>query len=285
MTVILDGLATAKQIRAEIKKEVSDFKARTGIQPKLAAILAGDNPASQAYVSMKKKACAQAGIISETFPFPSSAPQADVEECLARLNADPSVHGILIQHPLPGGMDETVVLSHLDPEKDVDGISPVSMGRLLAGMPAFHACTPAGMMELMRRYDIPVKGKHAVVVGRSVILGKPMAILLLDAHATVTICHSRTENLPEITRQADILVAAVGKPEMITGDMIKPGAIVLDAGYNRVEGRAKDVGDVHYESALQVAGAITPVPGGVGPMTIAMLLKNTLAAAIAQTKM
>jgi methylenetetrahydrofolate dehydrogenase (NADP+)/methenyltetrahydrofolate cyclohydrolase len=141
------------------------------------------------------------------------------------------------------------------------------------------------MMELMRRYDIPVKGKHAVVVGRSVILGKPMAILLLDAHATVTICHSRTENLPEITRQADILVAAVGKPEMITGDMIKPGAIVLDAGYNRVEGRAKDVGDVHYESALQVAGAITPVPGGVGPMTIAMLLKNTLAAAIAQTKM
>jgi methylenetetrahydrofolate dehydrogenase (NADP+)/methenyltetrahydrofolate cyclohydrolase len=277
---VLDGSATAKAIRQEVKARAARLTESTsGRIAHLAAILAGDNPASQTYVAMKEKACAQAGMRSSTHPFPSSASQAQVEDCLARLNADPDVHGILIQHPLPKGMDEAAVLSQLDPRKDVDGISPVSMGRLLAGMDAFHACTPAGMMELMRRYEIPISGKHAVVVGRSVILGKPMAILLLDANATVTICHSRTSNLAEITRQADILVAAVGRPEMITGDMIKPGAVVLDAGYNRVEGRSKDVGDVHYDSAAEVASFITPVPGGVGPMTIAMLLQNTITAA------
>jgi methylenetetrahydrofolate dehydrogenase (NADP+)/methenyltetrahydrofolate cyclohydrolase len=176
-------------------------------------------------------------------------------------------------------MDEPSILANLSPSKDVDGMSPVSMGMLLSGMDAFHACTPEGMMELMRRYGIEPQGKHAVVVGRSVILGKPMAILLLAANATVTVCHSRTPNLAEITRLADILVAAVGKPEIITGDMIKPGAVVLDAGYNKVPGRGSDVGDVHFASASEVASAITPVPGGVGPMTIAMLMRNTLTAA------
>ncbi len=278
--VVLDGTTTARTIRMEVKERVARLvDANPGRIPQLAAILAGDNPASQTYVAMKEKACAQGGMRSSTYPFPSSASQAEVEDCLARLNADPDVHGILIQHPLPKGMDEAAVLAQLDPRKDVDGISPISMGRLLAGMDAFHACTPAGMMELMRRYEIPVAGKHAVVVGRSVILGKPMAILLLDGNATVTICHSRTSDLASIVRQADILVAAVGKAEMITGDMIKPGAVVLDAGYNRVEGRTKNVGDVHYESAAEVASFITPVPGGVGPMTIAMLLQNTVTAA------
>jgi methylenetetrahydrofolate dehydrogenase (NADP+)/methenyltetrahydrofolate cyclohydrolase len=277
--VILDGSATSKAIRRELKSEVSGFVAETGIRPTLAAILAGDNLASQKYVAAKEKACALAGIGSRTFPFLSTALQAEVEDVLAELNSDPLVHGILIQHPLPKTMDEPAVLSQLDPDKDVDGISPISMGRLLAGMEAIHACTPAGIMELLRIYEIPVAGKHAVVVGRSVILGKPMAILLLDANATVTICHSKTKNLAEITRQADILVAAIGKPEFFTGDMIKPGAVVLDAGYNHVEGRQGDVGDVDFESAAKVASAITPVPGGVGPMTIAMLLKNTFAAA------
>ena len=279
MAIILDGTATSKTIREEIKAEVTQLVANTGVKPVLAAILAGENPASQTYVAMKERQCGRAGIGSVTYPFPSSASQAEVEDCLGKLNADPNVHGILIQHPLPKGMDESAVLAQLEPKKDVDGISPLSMGMLLAGMDAFHACTPEGMMELLRRYDIPVQGKHAVVVGRSVILGKPMAILLLAANATVTICHSRTPNLAEITQQADILVAAVGKAEMITGDMIKPGAVVLDAGYNKVEGRDTDVGDVHYASALEVASAITPVPGGVGPMTIATLMQNTLTAA------
>ncbi|MDR3707976.1 MAG: bifunctional methylenetetrahydrofolate dehydrogenase/methenyltetrahydrofolate cyclohydrolase FolD [Capsulimonadaceae bacterium] len=279
MPLILDGNATSKIIRAEIKAEVAALTAQTGVKPVLAAILAGDNPASQTYVSMKERQCGRAGIGSITYPFPSDAPQSAVEECVDKLNADPAVHGILIQHPLPKGMDEAAVLARLDPAKDVDGIAPQSMGRLLAGMEAFHACTPEGMMELLRRYNIPVAGKHAVVVGRSVILGKPMAILLLAGNATVTICHSRTPNLAEMTRQADILVAAVGKPEMITGNMIKPGAVVLDAGYNKVEGRDTDVGDVHFASASEAASAITPVPGGVGPMTIATLMRNTLTAA------
>jgi methylenetetrahydrofolate dehydrogenase (NADP+) / methenyltetrahydrofolate cyclohydrolase len=277
---LLDGDATGLAVRLEVKRRVARFAAaRPGRVPQIAAILAGDNPASLKYIAMKEKYCARAGIRSKTFPFPSSASQQEVEDCLAMLNADPDTHGILIQHPLPAGMSETEVLAKIDPRKDVDGISPVSMGRLLAGMSAFHACTPAGMMELMRRHDIAVSGKRAVVVGRSVILGKPMAILLLDANATVTVCHSRTKDLAAVTREADILVAAIGKPEFITGDMIKPGAVVLDAGYNRPEGASKDVGDVHFDSAAKVASYITPVPGGVGPMTIAMLLQNTVTAA------
>jgi methylenetetrahydrofolate dehydrogenase (NADP+)/methenyltetrahydrofolate cyclohydrolase len=276
MTILLDGNLTSKAIRNDVRRQVDELFEKTGVRPCIAAILAGDNPASQKYVSMKEKASAAAGIVSRTFPFPSSASQQEVENILIELNNDPSVHGILVQHPLPKGMNEPEVLAKLLPEKDVDGIAPISMGRLLAGMEAFHACTPAGMIELLKRYDIPIAGKHAVVVGRSVILGKPLALLLLEENATVTVCHSRTKDLVSFTRSADILCAAIGKAEFITGDMIKPGAVVLDAGYNRPVGAPRDVGDVHFESASQVASAITPVPGGVGPMTIAMLLRNTL---------
>lgn len=277
--IILDGTATAKAIRAEVGRDAKALTAETGIVPTLAAILAGDDPASATYIAMKERACARAGIGSKTFPFANDAPEEDVRECLLELNADPMVHGILVQHPLPKHMDEPGILSLLDPAKDVDGIAPISLGRLVAGLPAFQSCTPAGMIELMRRYNLPMAGKHAVVVGRSVILGKPLALLLLAENATVTICHSRTPNLAEITRQADILCACVGKANMITKDMIKPGAVVLDAGYNRVPGTNHDVGDVDYEGALEIASALTPVPGGVGPMTIAMLLRNTLTAA------
>ncbi len=277
--MILDGTATAKTIRAEVAADVKALTETTGVVPVLAAILAGDDPASQTYVAMKERACARAGIGSRTFPFDGHATQAEVAECLATLNADPAVHGVLIQHPLPKHMDEPAILSRLSPDKDVDGIAPISLGRLAAGLDGFHSCTPAGMIELMRRYGLPMAGGHAVVVGRSVILGKPLALLLLAENATVTVCHSRTPDLAQITRQADILCACVGKAAMITADMIKPGAVVLDAGYNRVPGTNHDVGDVDYEGALSVASAITPVPGGVGPMTIAMLLRNTLTAA------
>ena len=277
--LILDGVATAKIIRAEVAAGVLALTERTGIVPVLAAILAGDDPASQTYVAMKERACAHAGIGSRHYPFGKEATEAEVAECLAMLNADPDVHGILVQHPLPKHIDEPAVLSLMDPEKDVDGIAPISLGRLVASLPAFQSCTPAGMIELMKRYQLPMAGKHAVVVGRSVILGKPLALLLLQENATVTICHSRTPNLAEITRQADILCACVGKADMITPDMVKPGAVVLDAGYNRVAGKKGDVGDVDYDGVSKIASAITPVPGGVGPMTIAMLLQNTLRAA------
>ncbi|MGO8674172.1 MAG: bifunctional 5,10-methylenetetrahydrofolate dehydrogenase/5,10-methenyltetrahydrofolate cyclohydrolase [Capsulimonadaceae bacterium] len=279
--LILDGTATATAIRNEVAIGSKSLLDTTGVVPKLAAILAGDDAASAKYVQMKQRACAKAGIASETYPFTADAPESVVRDCLARLNADPSVHGILIQHPLPGHMDEKDILFQLLPEKDIDGVTPISLGRLAAGLYAYPCCTPAGMIELLRRYQLPIAGKHAVVVGRSVIVGKPLALMLLAEHATVTICHSRTPDLAEHTRRADILCAAVGRPEMITGDMIKPGAIVLDAGYNRVDGRKGDVGDVHFESAAGVASAITPVPGGVGPMTVAMLIRNTLRAAIA----
>ncbi len=277
--LILDGTATAKIIRAEVAAGAKKLTAETGVVPVLAAILAGDDPASQTYVAMKERACARAGIGSRTYPFGTDATEAEVAECLVMINADPLVHGILVQHPLPKHIDEPAVLSLMHPAKDVDGIAPISLGRLVAGLPAFQSCTPAGMIELMKRYNLPIAGKHAVVVGRSVILGKPLALLLLQENATVTVCHSRTPNLAEITRQADILCACAGRAEMITQGMVKPGAVVLDAGYNRVPGKNHDVGDVDYDSVLEVASAITPVPGGVGPMTIAMLLQNTLRAA------
>ena len=277
--LILDGTATAKKIRTEIGIAARRLTEMTGIVPVLAAVLAGDDPASQTYVQMKERASVRAGMASHTYPFSNAASQTEVAECLTGLNADPAVHGILVQHPLPAHMDEPAILSMLVPEKDVDGIAPISLGRLAAGMEGFHSCTPAGMIELMKRYNLPIAGKHAVIIGRSVILGKPLALLLLAENATVTICHSRTSNLAEITRQADILCACVGKAEMITVDMVKPGAVVLDAGYNRVPGRSHDVGDVDYAAVAAVASTITPVPGGVGPMTIAMLLQNTLFAA------
>lgn len=276
---LLDGQATARSIRSEVKEKVAALRASREITPKLAAVLIGDDPASEAYVSMKGKACAWVGMATETFRLTSETTQQDAESLIDRLNADPSVHGILVQHPLPKHLDEIAILSRLRFEKDVDGISRNSLGALITGESGFVSCTPLGIVELLDRYSLPIAGKKAVVVGRSIILGKPVALLLLNRHATVTICHSRTTDLAAETRQSDILVAAVGRAELIKGDMVKPGAVVIDAGYNRVEGRQGDVGDVEFESAKEVASWITPVPGGVGPMTIAMLLKNTVEAA------
>lgn len=276
---ILDGSATAKQIREEIKEEVARFVAETGVTPHLAVLIIGEDPASKVYVSMKKKACLAAGMLSTVHELPEDSKQEDIVDLIKRLNEDETVHGIMVQHPVPKHLDELEILATVAREKDVDGISRESLGSLVTGEPLFIAATPAGIIELLDRYEIPIQGQHAVVVGRSIILGKPVALYLLNRHATVTVCHTRTRDLGEMTRQADILVAAVGKPEMITGDMLKEGVVVIDAGYNKVEGRDHDVGDVEFESAKEKASWITPVPGGVGPMTIAMLLKNTLKAA------
>ncbi len=276
--LLLDGKRVATHIREQLKTRAATLHQR-GIEPCLAVMLVGDDPASHTYVRTKAKACESVGIRSIVRHFPASASQAELEAQLDAWNADPSVHGVLIQHPVPPPLEEAALLRRLDPRKDVDGITPHSLGALVAGEPAFGACTPLGIIALLDAYQLPIEGKHAVVVGRSVILGKPMALMLLNRHATVTICHSRTRDLVSYTRAADILVAAVGKPEFITGAMLKPGAVVIDAGYNRVEGRTGDVGDVAFESAAQVASAITPVPGGVGPMTVAMLLQNTVDAA------
>jgi methylenetetrahydrofolate dehydrogenase (NADP+) / methenyltetrahydrofolate cyclohydrolase len=277
--ILLDGTATARTIRAEVAEGVKALKASRGITPHLAAVLIGRNPASETYVAMKQKACGWVGMASSVHQLDEDATQEEAEALVTRLNDDPDVSGILVQHPLPKHLHEPAVLDRVSAEKDIDGISRMSLGGLMNGEPAFESCTPAGIIELLDRYNIPIQGKQAVVVGRSIILGKPVALMLLNRHATVTICHSRTPNLAEETRRADILVAAVGRADLIKGDMIKPGAAVLDAGYNRVEGRSGDVGDVEFESASKVAGWITPVPGGVGPMTIAMLLRNTLHAA------
>ncbi len=276
--LLLNGKALAQQIRESLKERVAQLQAQ-GITPCLAVMLVGDDPASHTYVRTKARACESVGIRSIVRHYPASVSQQELEAQIDAWNADPAVHGVLIQHPVPAPLDESALLRRLDPRKDVDGITPRSLGALLTGEEAFGACTPLGIITLLDAYGIPIEGKHAVVVGRSVILGKPMALMLLNRNATVTICHSRTRPLEHYTRQADILVAALGKPEYITGEMIKPGAVVIDAGYNRVEGRTGDVGDVHFESAAKVASAITPVPGGVGPMTVAMLLQNTVLSA------
>ncbi|CUU35816.1 MAG: bifunctional methylenetetrahydrofolate dehydrogenase/methenyltetrahydrofolate cyclohydrolase FolD [Armatimonadetes bacterium] len=276
--LLLNGKALAQQIRESLKERVAQLQTR-GITPCLAVMLVGDDPASHTYVRTKARACESVGIRSLVRHYPATVSQQELEAQIDAWNADPEVHGVLIQHPVPAPLDESALLRRLDPRKDVDGITPRSLGALLTGEEAFGACTPLGIITLLDAYGIPIEGKHAVVVGRSVILGKPMALMLLNRNATVTICHSRTRPLEHYTRQADILVAALGKPEYITGEMIKPGAVVIDAGYNRVEGRTGDVGDVHFESAAKVASAITPVPGGVGPMTVAMLLQNTVLSA------
>jgi methylenetetrahydrofolate dehydrogenase (NADP+)/methenyltetrahydrofolate cyclohydrolase len=279
---LLDGKSVAAKVRESLKARTARLHA-IGIHPCLAVLLVGDDPASHTYVKMKAKACESVGIKSIVQSLPSSVTQPEPENLLNSWNHDPGVHGILIQHPVPKPLDEGRLLRQLKSQKDVDGISPHSLGALLAGDWAFHACTPAGIITLLDEYRIPIEGKHAVVVGRSVILGKPMALLLLNRHATITICHSRTRDLAFYTRQADILVAACGQPELIRGEQLKPGAVVVDAGYNRVEGRQGDVGDVHFESAAEVASYITPVPGGVGPMTVATLLQNTVIAAERQS--
>lgn len=276
--ILLDGAATAAQIREELKPRVQRLR-EAGIVPHLSVVLIGDDPASHTYVRMKAKACRSVGIESQTYALPSDTTQQEVEDLIAQLNADEQVHGILVQHPVPKHLDEIRLLNCLSPDKDVDGISPASLGALVAGVARFISCTPLGIVELLDRYNIPIEGQRAVVVGRSIILGKPLALLLLQRNATVTVCHTLTRDLPSVTREADILVAACGRAELITSDMIRPGAVVVDAGYNRVEGRSGDVGDVHFESAAQAASYITPVPGGVGPMTIAMLLSNTVRAA------
>jgi methylenetetrahydrofolate dehydrogenase (NADP+)/methenyltetrahydrofolate cyclohydrolase len=261
---LLDGQATARAIRAEVAEGVKALKAERGATPHLAAVLIGVDPASETYVAMKQKACGWVGMKSSLHRLGEDATQAEAEDLVARLNADPDVSGILVQHPLPRHLHEPAVLDCVSPAKDIDGISRMSLGGLINGEPSFPSCTPAGIIELLDRYYLPIEGKSAVVVGRSIILGKPVAMMLLNRNATVTICHSRTPDLPEVTRKADILVAAVGRAELIKGDAIKPGAVVIDAGYNRVEGRTGDVGDVEFESASRVASYITPVPGGVG---------------------
>jgi len=276
--VILDGRVVAREIREELKGRVEKLRSR-GIVPRLEAVVAAQDPASLAYVEMKKKWAGWVGIESGTFMVDDSVSEAAVMDQVAKLNADSAVHGVLIQHPLPGHIDEDRVLESLGAEKDVDGITSASLGRLTAGIPGFRCATPLGITKLIDRFEIECEGKNALVIGRSNILGKPMALMLLERNATVTVAHSRTKGLAELCRTMDIVVAAVGRAEMVKGDWIKPGAVVIDAGYNKVEGRGHDVGDCDYEGCSAVASAITPVPGGVGPMTVASLLMNTVEAA------
>ncbi|GMV10185.1 MAG TPA: bifunctional 5,10-methylenetetrahydrofolate dehydrogenase/5,10-methenyltetrahydrofolate cyclohydrolase [Gemmatimonadaceae bacterium] len=284
----IDGVAVARAVREDVAREVAELKAR-GITPGLTVVIVGEDPASQSYVKSKEKASVEAGMKGETIRLPAETAQAELEALIDRLNADPTVHGILVQSPLPKHMDANTVVRRIAPHKDVDGFHPVNVGKLLIGeKDGFAPCTPAGVQELLVRYGISTSGKDVVVVGRSNIVGKPMASLLIQQGAggdcTVTVCHSRTRDLAAHTRRADIVIAALGRPESITGDMIRPGAVVIDVGISRVDDPTdkrgyRIVGDVHFESASKVASHITPVPGGVGPMTIAMLLKNTVRAA------
>ena len=278
---IIDGRAIAASVRAEVRDEVRGWVDGGGPQPGLATVLVGDDPASAVYVAGKQKACAEVGIRGFSHTLPADASQAQVRDLLDALNADPAVSGILLQLPTPAHIDGSLLTTMIRADKDVDGLTPVSAGCLAKGLPGLRPCTPAGVMELLRRHDVALEGAEAVVVGRSDLVGKPVAQLLLAANATVTLCHSRTRDLAGACRRADVLIAAVGRPGLITGDWIKPGAAVIDVGMNRTD--AGLVGDVDFEAAAQSAGLITPVPGGVGPMTIAMLLRNTLQAARAQS--
>ena len=276
---IIDGKALAARFRQELKKKVEQLKT-AGISPGLAVILAGDGQASQIYVRNKQRACAELGIKSWKYHLPENVAPEELIGLIKKLNTDPEVSGILVQLPLPASLDSAAVLDAVAPAKDVDGFHPLNLGLLTAGRPRVIPCTPAGVLELIKEAGVEIAGKECVVVGRSNIVGKPLSLLLLQEHGTVTVCHSRTRNLEEVCRRADILVAAAGRPGLIHGGMIKPGAVVIDVGINRDE-QGKLVGDVDFASAVQKAGAITPVPGGVGPMTIAMLMKNTVAAAAA----
>lgn len=278
----IDGKQIAADLRAAIALGVDELEEAHRVTPGLAVVLVGEDPASQVYVRNKGKATLEAGMKSFEHKLPATTTQAELLEIVQRMNADDSVDGILVQLPLPKHIDANAVLDAIHPDKDVDGFHPINAGRLAIGRPGLVPCTPSGSMRLIRSVEPKLAGKHAVVIGRSNIVGKPMGQLLLAADCTVTIAHSKTADLPAMARQADILIAAVGRPEMVTGDWVKPGAIVIDVGINRVpaaEGKTKLVGDVHFASAAEKAGAITPVPGGVGPMTIACLLENTLRAA------
>ena len=273
---IIDGKAISKQIKDEVKEKVAALKAQ-GVTVTLAVVQVGNDPASSVYVNNKKKACAYTGMESESFELPEETTQEELLSLIEELNGRKEINGILVQLPLPKHIDENAVIRAISPKKDVDGFHPQSVGALCIGQPGFVSCTPAGIIELLKRSGIEIAGKECVIIGRSNIVGKPIALMLLGENATVTICHSRTQNLASYTREADILVVAIGKKEFITGDMIKQGSIVIDVGMNREDGKL--YGDVEYASASEKAAYITPVPGGVGPMTITMLLKNTVKAA------
>ena len=287
---LLDGKKVAASVNERVKQKVERLKEK-GVRPKLTVVLVGDDPASQVYVRRKEKSCQKLGILSETIRLNAQTSQDDLLALIERLNQDSDNHGILVQLPLPDQIDENEVIMAIDPAKDVDCFHPQNVGLLVAGQPYVLPCTPAGIMEILAFYGVETQGRHAVVIGRSNIVGKPMANLLMQkntqANATVTVVHSRTKNLPELTRQADILIAAMGKPHFVTRDMVKPGAVVVDVGINRIEADNEKgyalVGDVDFNDVLPIVDRITPVPGGVGPMTIAMLMQNTVTAAAAQS--
>ncbi|MCC6640403.1 MAG: bifunctional methylenetetrahydrofolate dehydrogenase/methenyltetrahydrofolate cyclohydrolase FolD [Deltaproteobacteria bacterium] len=275
-TVVVDGMALASELRERLAREVSDLVADGRRAPRLAVVLVGDNPASASYIKGKRRACARAGIDSLEEDLPESATEAQVLAVIERLNADPGVDGILVQLPLPKQIRALVVTEATSPEKDVDGLHTQNAGRLLAGLPGLRPCTPLGILEVLARHRVPIEGANAVVIGRSILVGKPIALLLLERNATVTMCHSRTRDLAAVCREADILVAAAGSPLLVKGDWIKPGSAVIDLGVNVIDGR--QTGDVDFDAALGVAGLLTPSRGGVGPLTITMLLHNTLQA-------
>jgi methylenetetrahydrofolate dehydrogenase (NADP+) / methenyltetrahydrofolate cyclohydrolase len=276
--VILDGKVVSEKVLDEVRAGVTRLRERTGVTPTLGVVLIGDDPASQIYVRNKKRAADSVGIISRDYLHPQGLSQRELIDLLRSINADPEVHGILLQLPLPKGLDEASAIATIAPDKDADGLHPENLGRLLAGEPGTVPCTPAGCLQILDHYGAKLEGAEAVVVGRSRLVGKPLAQLLLARHATVTMCHTRTRDLAGHTRRADILCVAAGRPRMVTGDMVKPGAWVIDVGVNRLD-TGKLAGDVDFDDVSPKAGAITPVPGGVGRMTIAMLLKNTLALA------
>ena len=283
MAKIIDGKATSTAVREEIKHEVKQFVNEYNKTPGLAVVIVGANPASQVYVRNKHKACGEVGIYSEVHELPENTTEVELLALVDKLNADDKINGILVQLPLPKHLDEEKVVLRIDPKKDVDAFHPVNVGKIMIGNFSFLPCTPAGVMELLKHYGIDPSGKHCVIIGRSNIVGKPQAMLMLKENATVTICHSKTANLAEITKQADILVAAVGRENFVKSNMVKEGAVVIDVGINR-NTDGKLCGDVDFASVEPVASYITPVPGGVGPMTITMLLKNTLTAAKEQNK-
>ena len=278
MAIVISGKECSEKVRAQIKDDVARFRDRHGYLPGLTVIIVGENPASQVYVRNKKKACGDVGINSNVIAMPEQTTEEELLSCIDELNVDSSVHGILVQLPLPSHINEDKVINRISPDKDVDAFHPINVGKIMTGKFSFLPCTPAGVMELLRVKDIEITGKHCVIIGRSNIVGKPQAMLMLKENATVTICHSKTENLKDITRQADILVAAVGRAGFVKADMVKENAVVIDVGINRLSDGTL-CGDVDYREVEKVASYITPVPGGVGPMTITMLLKNTITAA------
>lgn len=283
---LLTGKEVSEAVYGDLEKQTSEFIAKHGFAPTLAVVLVGNDPASQSYVKSKKKACISLGFGHRDYELPADTTEKALLDLVKQLNADPTVHGILVQMPLPKGLDENLVIETIDSKKDVDGFHPVNVGKLLIGLPCFVSCTPKGVLEILDYYHIETKGKHAVIIGRSNIVGKPMAALLIQKgrDATVTVCHSKTENLKEIVKTADIIIAAIGKPLFVTSDMVKKGAVIIDVGINRIDDPSRKkgyriVGDVDFEQVQDTCSAITPVPGGVGVMTIAMLMKNTLQAA------